>query len=69
MVVVGLLCALTGIAYYFLTQDTPEGNYRELRAAGKMPAQAQPAGTFWEACRDRRVWALFVIYGAASASS
>ena len=23
---------LTGIAYYFLTQDTPEGNFKDLRA-------------------------------------
>lgn len=64
MVVVGLLCALTGIAYYFFTQDTPEGNYRELRAAGKMPATQATRCTFMEACRDRRVWALFFIYGA-----
>jgi NNP family nitrate/nitrite transporter-like MFS transporter len=64
MVAVGLLCAVTGIAYYFLTQDTPEGNYRELRAAGKMPAKNAARGGFWEACRDRRVWALFFIYGA-----
>lgn len=64
MVVVGLLCAMTGIAYYFLTQDTPEGNYRELRAAGKMPATSATRGAFGEACRDRRVWALFFIYGA-----
>lgn len=64
MVVVGLLCALTGIAYYFLTQDTPEGNYRELRAAGKMPSTHAARGGFMEACRDRRVWALFLIYGA-----
>jgi MFS transporter, NNP family, nitrate/nitrite transporter len=64
MVVVGLLCALTGVAYYLLTQDTPEGNYRELRAAGKMPATQATRGAFMEACRDRRVWALFFIYGA-----
>lgn len=64
MVVVGVLCAMTGIAYYFLTQDTPEGNYRELRAAGKMPTTQAARGAYWEACRDRRVWALFFIYGA-----
>ena len=47
MVVVGVLCALTGVAYYFLTQDTPEGNYRELRAAGKnADARTQPAARF-----------------------
>lgn len=64
MLVVGGLCALTGIAYYFLTQDTPDGNYRELRAAGKMPPAKSVEGAFGEACRDHRVWALFLIYGA-----
>ncbi|MEW4489907.1 MFS transporter [Thalassoglobus sp. JC818] len=64
MFVAGVLCALTGVAYYFLTQDTPEGNFAELRAAGKLPEKKQAAGAFLEACKDYRVWALFVIYGA-----
>jgi MFS transporter, NNP family, nitrate/nitrite transporter len=64
MVVVGVLCALTGIAYFLLTQDTPQGNYRELRAEGRMPAVQATEGAFAEALRDRRVWALFLIYGA-----
>ena len=64
MVVVGLLCALTGVAYYFLTLDTPQGNYRDLRANGQMPAIQEANGAFGEALRDRRVWALFLIYGA-----
>lgn len=64
MLLAGMLCAVMGIAYFLLTQDTPEGNFRELRAAGKLPQKAAVKGTFLEACRDRRVWALFVIYGA-----
>ncbi len=64
MFVAGLMCALTGVAYYFLTQDAPEGNFADLRAAGKMPEKKAVKGTFLEACRDKRVWALFVIYGA-----
>ena len=64
MFVAGLLCALTGIAYFFMTQDAPDGNFRELRAAGQMPEKKSVKGTFLEACRDHRVWALFVIYGA-----
>jgi MFS transporter, NNP family, nitrate/nitrite transporter len=64
MLVVGVICGLTGIAYYFLTQDTPDGNYRELRAAGKIPPVKSVEGAFGEACRDHRVWALFLIYGA-----
>ena len=64
MVVAGALCMLTGIAYYFLTQDAPDGNFADLRAAGKMPEAKKANGAFLAACCDHRVWALFVIYGA-----
>lgn len=64
MFLAGLVCALTGIAYYFLTQDAPDGNFKELREAGKMPQKAQQRGQFLNVCKDHRVWALFVIYGA-----
>jgi NNP family nitrate/nitrite transporter-like MFS transporter len=62
MLVVGMMCAVVGVAYYFLTQDTPQGNLRDLRASGKLPKRST-TGTFLEACRDLRVWALFVTYG------
>lgn len=64
MLIAGLACAVTGVLYYLLTQDTPEGNFRDLRARGLMPTVKNSQGTFLEACRDPRVWALFVIYGA-----
>lgn len=64
MFVAGAVCMLVGIAYYFLTQDCPAGNYKDLRAAGKMQESKSVNGTFLEACRDYRVWSLFVIYGA-----
>lgn len=64
MFIAGLVCALTGIAYFFLTQDAPDGNFADLRARGLMPETSSVDGTFLEVCRDHRVWALFVIYGA-----
>ncbi len=64
MVVPGVGLLLVGIAYYFLTQDSPEGNYRDLRAAGKMAPSPSVSGSFLDAAKDYRVWALFVIYGA-----
>ncbi len=64
MVVAGTVCMLTGVAYYFFTQDAPDGNYKELRAANKMPEKKKVNGVYLEACRDYRVWLLFVIYGA-----
>lgn len=64
MVVAGAVCMLLGLAYYRFTQDCPEGNYRQLRAAGRMPSRKQAQASFWDACRDVRVWALFVAYAA-----
>jgi NNP family nitrate/nitrite transporter-like MFS transporter len=60
----GLLCLAVAAAYYHFTRDTPEGDFRELRAQGRMPAPRAERGAFLEACKDPRVWALFVIYGA-----
>jgi NNP family nitrate/nitrite transporter-like MFS transporter len=63
MLLAGAVCAVTGVAYFFLTQDAPDGNFRELRASGQLAPKQATKGSFLEACRDRRVWALFAIYG------
>ncbi len=64
MVILGVALLLVGVAYYFLTQDCPEGNYKDLRARGMMQPSSAAKGAFMEAARDYRVWALFIIYGA-----
>ena len=64
MIVPGAALLLAGIGYHVLTQDAPDGNFAELRARGELPPASASAGSFWEAARDHRVWALFVIYGA-----
>jgi NNP family nitrate/nitrite transporter-like MFS transporter len=64
MFAAGLVCMATGVAYYFLTQDVPEGNFKALRAEGLMPGGTKVRGSFQAACKDFRVWALFVIYAA-----
>lgn len=64
MVVAGAVCLLTGIAYFFFTQDTPEGNFKELRAQGKMEHGSKAKFRFLEACADPRVWVLFFVYAA-----
>lgn len=51
---------IMGIAYYFLTQDTPEGNYSDLRKS----KTDKPKGLFLEVIKDYRVWLLTIIYGA-----
>lgn len=64
MVVVGAAIFITGIAYYFLTQDAPDGNFSDLRAKGLMPAKKTVTHDYFEALKDSRVWILFLIYGA-----
>lgn len=55
MVVPGILMFFTGIAYYFLTEDTPDGKPFVPRMGGQ---------AFWEAAGDYRIWILFLLYGA-----
>jgi len=60
MLVAGLVCLATGIAYYFLTQDTLEGNFEDLPEHPRLISR----GSFRLAARDYRVWVLFVLYAA-----
>ncbi len=64
MIVPGVAMVLTGVAYWKLTQDTMEGNFKDLRKQGRMESAEKTKGTFLEACRDHRVWVLFLVYGA-----
>jgi MFS transporter, NNP family, nitrate/nitrite transporter len=63
MFVPGVAMFLCGIAYYFLTQDAPDGSFSDLRARGELTRQSRGGG-FREVARDPRVWALFLIYGS-----
>ena len=60
--VAGVVCALMGVAYYFLTQDAPAGNFAELRAKGLLAHKNAVRGSFLKVCRDSRVWTLFLAY-------
>ena len=62
MMAAGALCLVTGAAYYFVTQDAPEGNFRTLRESGVMLTAKQTKGSFIAAARDHRVWSLALIY-------
>ena len=55
MIVPGALMLITGLAYYRLTEDTPDGRPFVPRTDGQ---------AFWEAAGDYRVWLLFLLYGA-----
>jgi len=64
MIVAGVICFLMGIVYYFCTQDTPEGNFKDLKATGKMPELKKDEAGFGVAVKDYRVWILFLVYAA-----
>jgi NNP family nitrate/nitrite transporter-like MFS transporter len=66
LLVPGVMMLLTAFAYWKLTQDCPEGNFAELRAAG-VPFESNNKGglaSFVEACGNYRAWLLFITYGA-----
>jgi NNP family nitrate/nitrite transporter-like MFS transporter len=66
LVVPGVLMLIMSVIYYKFTQDCPEGNFTELRAAG-VPFESGGKGgwaSFFEACRNYRAWLLFITYGA-----
>lgn len=63
MIVPGAALFLTGIAYYFVTRDAPDGDYKELRTRGELPVtERKGIESFTLAIKDYRVWALFIIY-------
>lgn len=67
MIVPGVVLFFTGIAYFFVTKDAPDGDYKELRAAGKLTEEKESGSamsSFMGAAKDVRVWALFVVYAA-----
>jgi NNP family nitrate/nitrite transporter-like MFS transporter len=64
MIVPGATLLLTGFAYAFLTKDTADGNFEELRARGQLDDRSVASNAFWDAYRDPRVWALAVLYGS-----
>ncbi|MES2260461.1 MAG: MFS transporter [Pseudomonadota bacterium] len=66
LVVPGVLMLVMAVVYYKFTQDCPEGNYSELRAAGVAVEGGKKGGwdSFKLAAGNHRVWLLFVTYGA-----
>ncbi len=66
MVIPGIALFVMSFVYYFFTQDTPDGNFSEVRKSNPeyRAKQKEAEGTFGKACRDYRVWILFLAYGA-----
>ncbi|SDW44375.1 MFS transporter, NNP family, nitrate/nitrite transporter [Lutibacter oricola] len=62
MIIAGVICFAMGLVYYFFTQDTLNGNFKELRAKGEFPNTKKDQVGFLEVLKDYRVWILFVVY-------
>lgn len=63
MVIPGVLMVACGIAYYKWTTDFPEGNMKDMDNVSSKKKKSEK-GAFKAALKDKRVWALFIIYGA-----
>lgn len=64
MIIAGIIAMLMGLVYYFFTQDTPEGNFAQLKEEGKMPTLKKDEAPFLLVLKDYRVWILFIVYAA-----
>ncbi len=65
MVVAGIICFIMGIVYYFFTQDTPQGNLKDLKASGVEIAKKKDEVGFLAVLKDYRIWILFIVYAAS----
>ena len=66
LVVPGVLMLVMAVLYWRYTQDCPDGNFEDMRAAG-IPVESGKKGgwaSFRAAAANYRVWLLFVAYGA-----
>lgn len=66
MIVPGVLMLIVAVLYWRYTQDTPEGNFSDLKARGLAPDGAKLGGmaVFNRAAANYRVWMLSIAYGA-----
>lgn len=66
LIVPGLMMLIVGALYWKFTQDCPQGNFKELRAAGIQVGNEKKGGMaiLMHAARNYRVWILFGAYAA-----
>ncbi|KAA5822345.1 MFS transporter [Algibacter amylolyticus] len=65
MVIAGAVCFLMGIVYYFFTQDTPQGNFKDLKESGIKIEKKKDQVGFATVLKDYRTWILFFVYAAS----
>ncbi|WP_406683444.1 MFS transporter [Seonamhaeicola sp. MEBiC1930] len=65
MIIAGVVCFLMGLVYYFFTQDTPKGNFKDLKAQGIEIEKRKDEVGFIAVLKDYRIWILFIVYAAS----
>lgn len=66
LLVPGIMMVIVGVLYWKLTQDCPQGDFKELRSNGVEVGSGKKGGMaiLMQAARNYRVWILFVSYAA-----
>jgi NNP family nitrate/nitrite transporter-like MFS transporter len=65
MIIPGAALFIMSFVYYVFTQDTPQGNISDLKKNNpEYKAKENSQESFWQTCKDFRVWTLFLAYGA-----
>lgn len=66
LLVPGIMMVIVGVLYWKLTQDCPQGDFKELRANGVEVGSGKKGemAILMQAARNYRVWILFVSYAA-----
>jgi len=65
MLVPGAAMILMGFIYYKFTQDTPEGNFSDIKRNSEEGKKNLEPVKIMEILKDRRIWILFFIYGCS----
>ena len=65
MVIPGAAMILMGFIYYKFTQDTPEGNFSDIKRNSEEGKKSLEPINIMEVLKDRRIWILFFIYGCS----
>ncbi|WP_343594488.1 MFS transporter [Acinetobacter sp.] len=66
LLVPGILMVIVGILYWKCTQDSPQGDFKAVRALGVNVGSEKKGGIaiLKQAAKNYRVWILFITYGA-----
>lgn len=65
MIIPSAAMILMGFIYYKFTQDTPEGNFKDIKRNSEEGKKNLEPVKIGEILKDRRVWILFFIYGCS----